>query len=72
MECQWEAPGNGTTNKGQTIINPIDETKAEDIHHHLKNDQLTTPFQLRRLGLPDRRSRGIDTIADTVVDHTLI
>jgi hypothetical protein len=46
LKGERKAPGNGATDERKPVINPVDEAETGNIHHHLKHDEFTPPFQL--------------------------
>jgi hypothetical protein len=67
LQTKWKSPGKTATSERQAIVDPVDQQEAEDVHHHAKDNKLTSPLSLRRLSLPNRCCRGVDTIADAIL-----
>lgn len=62
LECERQAPGNLASDVREAVIDPIDDHKPEDVHHHLKHNQLASPLRLGGLRLPHRCRGGVDAI----------
>lgn len=51
LEGQGKAPGYSAANEREPIVDPVHQHEAEDVHHHLEDDKLATPFSRSGLSL---------------------